>query len=273
MRRPWAYIHLSFGVLIPAACGTASELPEPALPEGELAQRFAEAICDRRLACDCYDPLTGPVGEDPETATRAQCVESRRLEIEHWQQQVVGHLRYDGACALRRLEQLPSMGCLDEGHLEAAALATDAQRCERPCSVYHGLGARGQSCDEGEGCLQGLVCDGRYDPQSWEYRRICGDPCRDFGEPCGLRHCGAEERCDPVDETCRPLPGTGELCDYACRAPDHCGPDGQGSWRCGPAGENGAPCSEVPTCLGTCVEGICAPGPARICDWDLPSNG
>src|SRR5690606_13407285 len=138
--------------------------------------------------------------------------ESRRLELEHWQQQVMGHLRYDGACALRRLEQLPSWGCLDDGHLDAAAIAAGAQLCEQPCSVYHGLGARGEACDDGEGCQQGLVCGAIYDPVTYEYSQVCGDPCRDFGEPCGDRRCGALEVCDYEGATCHALPSTGEPC-------------------------------------------------------------
>jgi hypothetical protein len=258
-------------LLVPLACGPSEVTTEepPGIPEAELAQRFAEALCDRRIECDCYDPLSGPVGEDPVAATLAQCIESRRLEIEHWQAQL-GHLRYDGACALSRLEQMQGWSCLDDGHLAAATVAGGGQLCERPCSLYRGLGARGESCDDGEGCQQGLVCRGRYDPITYHYQVVCGDPCLDFGEACGDRRCGALEVCDYYSETCRALPQSGELCpQYACAFPDYCFPDAEDEWRCLPAGENGTPCDEVPTCLGSCVDGLCAPAAARICHWDL----
>lgn len=261
----------------PLACGPSDvtidepQLPEAELAEAELAVRFAEAMCEQRIACGCYDPLSGPVGEDPEAATRAQCVESRRLEIEHWQQEKVAGLRYDGACAQRQLHEMRSWGCADRGHLDLAAAAAGTSLCAEPCRIYTGTGARGASCDGG--CGQGLRCIGRFDEQSWEYVYRCGDPCLDGGETCGTRVCGLDQVCRFSDATCQPLPAEGEPCpDYACAWPSTCVPDATDTWRCVAGGDDGAICSEVPFCIGTCVDGTCGPGTPRVCAWD-PRSG
>lgn len=255
----------------PLACGSTADVfgERPTIPESEMALRVAESLCDQRLACDCY-PLSGPVGEDPEAATRAQCIESRRLEIEHWQTQMNPSLVYDGACLEARLEAMQSWGCDDFNR----AWSSSGLGCEVGCRIYHGTRTRGEACadDGGDDCAQGLMCRQEIDPTTYEsLGHRCIDPCVDGWIPCGQTLCSSAEGCTGAG--CVPLPEIGESCDqhYSCEWPAVCDTS-DGAPICAALGEDGAACAEVPGCLGSCVDGLCAPGRAHVCDWD-PRDG
>src|SRR5690606_2362182 len=123
-------------------------------------------------------------------------------------------------------------------------------------------------CVDDRSCQQGLACETRYDPAEDSYETVCGDPCEALGSACGSTYCGAYEVCGS-DLVCRPLPVEGEPCpDFTCVWPSICDSLGPEPWICVAAGENGELCSDVPTCLGTCIDGICGSETPWICHWD-----
>ncbi len=264
-----------------SSSGTASSIDEADFPT-EVASR----LCAQQLSCDCY-PLAGPVGEDPAAYTRSQCLENRRLELEHWQALMTDlGFHYDGACLAHKLSEAQWWGCGDAADV---ADLVHAQRCASRCRVYHGDVAAGEPCslEPFDDCTQGFHCRPQPDETTTDpYDTVmrCVPVCGSDGSSCRTADACAPglfcrpdgEPSDPgTDATCRPAPGEGEDCStyYTCAGSLACSyqPDSD-SYRCTALVEDGQPCDPNVGCRGTCNAGTCTPGTPQICSWDARSG-
>lgn len=270
-----------FGLFIAlAACKTDGSdgddggTPALPIPEEELPEVAAQALCELFFECSC---------ESAEYPDESSCVDTRRSENSDDQlaAQAAG-LTYDAQCAGDLLAFAGEGGCAAQLPLE----------CDTYCAAYHGdlsVGAdctmpvenqpTWSDCASGLWCLAG-VCQ---DPCGADGVHLgVGDACRnemgeslgdcdaqpglwcDFetsacimlpgvGEPCyGSEVCGPGAVCDwsGPEALCVAAPGEGEACTYLCDAGFYCN---------GVDGVEGT-CVAWPSAGQPCVQGSCSEG-------------
>ncbi|MFO7564161.1 MAG: hypothetical protein R6X02_16060 [Enhygromyxa sp.] len=294
--RTWIGLLASFSVVVSfAACkgdgggGDGGVLAQP-IPEEELPDATAEALCELLFGCSC---------DNPNYADEAACVDTRRTTASEEQlaAQAAG-LIYDEQCAGDLLALAEGQGCAPQVTLS----------CDSFCAVYHGQQGADEPCTmpvedqptwsdcaPGLWCVAGTCVDAcGNDEAGLGLGEMCRDDegqslgscaeglwCElesgtcialpDVGEPCyGGEVCGPGAICDwSGDEAvCVPIPGQGEACTYACDAGLYCtGVDG-GEGICEALPGEGQPC----TAAGLCAEGhacneesVCEGLPAWVC--------
>ncbi|HLT35301.1 MAG TPA: hypothetical protein VK034_03425, partial [Enhygromyxa sp.] len=226
-------------------------IAEP-IPEEELPEQSAGALCELIFGCSC---------ESPNYPDEPSCVETRSdlLNQEQLAAQAAG-LTYDAQCAGDLLALAEADGC-------ATQVALD---CDTFCAAYHGDLGVDQPCmtpvdtqPTWSDCAQGLWCiaSACQNPCGAAQTFLgVGEACRDaegqslgvcdpgpglfcdfetgtcialpgIGEPCyGSEVCGVGATCDwsTGEAICVALPGAGEACTYECDAGLYCdGVDGQ----------------------------------------------
>lgn len=245
---------------------TAQPIPEEELPEAE-----AQALCELFFECSCESDAY------PDEAT---CVETRRSTFSDDQAaaQAAG-LSYDAQCAGDALALAQSTLC-------APYVALD---CDSYCAPYHGDLGVGMPCSmpvetqpTWSDCAQGLWClaGSCQDPCGGSGLLGLGDACRDemgqslgqcdtnlwcdfetsscialpgAGEPCyGGEICAPGAVCDysSGDGLCVAAPGEGEACTYVCDVGFYCN---------GVDGAEGT-CVGLPSAGQPCWQGACAAG-------------
>lgn len=287
-----------FGLVVSmAACkgnggGGDGGTPAQPIPEDELPDASAAALCELFFGCSC---------ENPEYPDEVACVDVRRATASEEQlaAQAAG-LIYDDQCAGDLLALAEANGC-------APQLALD---CDTFCAVYHGQQGVNQPCTmpvEGQpawsDCAQGLWCiagtcvDACANP---EVGLGLGEMCRDdegqslgmcdpqqglwcdadsricitlpgVGEPCYLSEiCGVGATCDWSGDgaICVPIPGAGEACTYECDEGFYCnGVDGAEGVCVALPGE-GQPCGPGGACSTghACnADNVCEGLPGWVC--------
>lgn len=237
-------------------------------------QRLETRMCEKALECGC------PPGFDAFGMPQArECGgwEAEATGGSEWEPYPTG-LAFDPACVDRWVQWVDALSC------DAAGLPSYADLCP----LYHGTRREGEACDEGWFSLRHSTCDrGRFclagrcrDPlrtplgtrgEPCDIGERCDDGlvCIDEvcerlpgpGEPCleGYR-CSAEARCSNI--VCVGLPGPGEPCDFDdCREGAFCSFDPvTGDSTCRLLGEVGEPCSGHRQCTSlNCPAGVCEP--------------
>lgn len=262
---------LLWGAVFGFGLGACSNDAEPTFEsavydEDAVPAVLSEVQCEAQMGCDCLT-VAGPVGEDPEAHTLAQCKEHRRLELEFWQKGAKFHgLTYDATCLARRLEAMDALGC---GDATSWSAIQSSGSCADRCRVYHGDLAIGDDCDLTEGvdrCGQGSFCEWTWDPSLGESTGTCRPSCVDDGASCVFATCAPGSQC--VESVCEPVPKVGDACPtYSCIG-GVCNPE---TFVCQPFLSPGDDCSENPNlCNYGCVDGICQDGGSpHVCNWDF----
>jgi hypothetical protein len=235
------------------------------IPESDVPAVLAKAQCDAQMACECLT-LTGPVGEDPEAYTRAQCIEHRELELAFWQEGAAyNDLVFDSACLARKLERLNDLGC---GGFTEAALLDEGATCQDSCRVYHGDLKRGDPCVDFEvdRCGQGLRCVYDYDYTTDQSNSTCQPSCVPEGANCEQAWCEPGTVCSQY--FCTRAPQVGQAClDWACDVGAMCDPQTE---ICVALTPTGASCTDPDFgCPYGCIDGTCDGGPPTVCYWDF----
>lgn len=277
-----------------AACKTggndeSGEITAQPVPEDELPDATASAMCELIFGCSC---------ENPGHADQPSCVENQTGELSEDQlaAQAAG-LTYDAQCAGNLVAQAEAAGC-------ATTLEFD---CNSFCAAYHGDLALGSECTVVEtqstwsDCAQGLWClNGTCEDPCFVQEGLLGlgEQCRDENGPLGTCDFSMGLWCDFETETCIALPGVGEecyggeicgvgaycdyssgqglcaavpavgeACTYACAEGSYCdGVDGQ-EGTCVPLPGAGELCTGPGQCAegNFCNEGVCEALPAWVC--------
>lgn len=237
-------------------------------PTSEDAERYASALCQAAVDCDCSRQQQLP--EDCEQDVFATF--SRVIEQDS--------VRFNRECFERRVSLLESGN--DACSPEAWA--------DQSCSVFEGLLPGGAACDyedEGQfGLVDSICASGR-----WCRQRQClpppivsnvdgipvGGECSNFTEPCV-----AGSYCSPHGVCTVPVEELGAVCDapLACGAPLYCagiteiGDVGQ----CADISGIGEACEEdVPLSCGfgsvACVDAVCEGPLPPVCSLLGPFDG
>jgi hypothetical protein len=250
-----AGVRLLMPCLVLAACG-----PEVvAMPSGDEASLYAEAVCDGIVDCGCVDRLG---------ATDA-CIEEYEA-------------RFDELLAVAPAIDLE---CFDS--VVSSAVLRDCRTVsgsdDSPlCVVMRGSKQRGETCRlrpsrlplfQTNECGEGLACiNGSCESQD------DGDPAADIGESCDHWTAGSCETgyCG-YDDRCHPRASLGQACDHPLACEDTLGGEnycrGIGSQAEGvcsvrsSAGEGCDPFDAYP-CKGYCEPGlsVCVEGGPWVCE-------
>lgn len=287
---PWLALSLSLAACKAGSNDDSGEITAQPVPEDELPETTATAMCELIFGCSC---------EEPGHADQPTCVESQSGELS--EEQIVAQaagLTYDAQCAGDLLARAEAAGC-------AATLDLD---CNSFCAAYHGELGLGSACTvpvdtqpTWSDCSQGLWCinGSCQDPCGGQQELLgLGEQCRDengplgtcdlsmglwcdfetetcialpgVGEACyGGEICGVGAYCDysSGQGVCAAVPGPGEACTYACADGYYCdGVDGA-EGTCVPLPGEGEPCTGPQACAegNYCNEGVCEALPAWVC--------
>ncbi|MCA9656603.1 MAG: hypothetical protein KC501_42255 [Myxococcales bacterium] len=250
-------------VIASPACGVA----EGGGREDVAIARLSTVLCEVAQECDCA--FVGAVCEqwqhlEPRGAFADECLEVWARWAESLQCGVSALPIEARLCPLYHGTIYEGFAC-DEwiDRLEVDPLATDCGaglvcvtgRCRDPETID--FGARGQPCDIGFACDEGLYCQ-----RQATCERIPGQ-----GEACPDRICQADSQCD--DEVCVRLPAEGEPCLRGNCASGLACDDG----RCRRLAAVGEPCFGHRDCITfNCPAGFCAsvPEPGDPCSNRLP---
>jgi len=204
----------------------------PPIPEAEFAERFAETICEQKLACGCNLNVTCALDFFDGFALIRD------------DGQTLG-LTYDGACAARKLAGLvQARGCADASAIDVSP------SCTLDCLVYRGAVAPAGACTSSSVLLTTLFADKCAAPNNCS-ADVCSPPLPTVaeGQPCvtPLANCKANAACDFAgSKLCEPLRGVGEACldNGVCRQDLYCGGDG----KCIARAAADAPCTDNKEC-------------------------
>lgn len=227
---------------------TGGPLPDPCdpalppIPEAEFAERFAETICEQKLACGCNLNVTCSL----------DFFDGFALIRDDGQN--LG-LTYDGACAARKLAGLvQSRGCTHASEIDVSP------SCTLDCLVYRGAVAPAGACTSSSVLLTTLFADKCAAPDNCS-ADVCSPPLPTVaeGQPCvtPLANCKANAACDFAgSKLCEPLRGVGEACldNGVCRQDLYCGGDG----KCIARAAADAPCTDNKECASRrCTNSKC----------------
>jgi hypothetical protein len=293
----WTCLLLSLSLLGPSACkpadGGADDGDQPATPiEADVfADVLAQQICEQVFACTC-DYALGNYADISECVAFQTGVIAQRIDEE-----LAPGGSWDPECAGQMVEALSDWECL--GPNMAARTSTFStltcpilksvvgaggdcwtnplgDDCEAGLLCVSGTCVTtptlpvpdGQSCNYGDlPCESGSYCD--WVPPNYDVR-VC-QPLPQAGDACDVDQyfCGPQSN-DLVCEagSCTTSPGEGESCmEWNLCAPGlYC--DGGQDFTCQPRRELGEGCGADAVCPvdALCVNNICEPAPAAICN-------
>lgn len=272
--------HGLWSILLLAACGDGGD--HPPVAEDDLAEAFADVICDLQAQCDCESMIPA---EECRT-TNAQVFEMYLGPAKE------AGLSYDAQCGGVGVGLYRDIGC---GEIEDAI---DENAC-RPCKLYYGGKALGAACSQVamlgyDDCAQGLICDGEVcvDPcdRAGEGEACLGRSCANgltcvvmddgtgqtsacvrpakLGESCADVFCDDELICDGATVKCVAPPKVGEECNGSCAEGAWCDVGDTTPWLCKAAKPEGQPCVNGEECVsGSCdfETMTCDPDEAFVC--------